>query len=210
MTVATASDRLGLIALDGMAVARTLLDRLARDPVQAAESTERDLASARQAAELLDLTAGIDEAPAAAARNQGRPKREPIDQPIAMLPVIAKLIDEQLADARELYATLSDARRKPHVLDDRTVERVQRVYDEKREFLPDYQRQLSRWQALTLSAGQRAQVDRLAGELVPLRDVIETTLELADELKRGTIDAIMRTSDLQLGVETLLGLRPRP
>jgi hypothetical protein len=36
------------------------------------------------------------------------------------------------------------------------------------------------------------------------------TLELAEELEHGTIDAIMRTSDLQLGLETLLGLRPRP
>jgi hypothetical protein len=107
---------LGLIALDGMAVARTLLDRLARDPAPPGESTERDLASARHAAELLhladELTAGIDDE-VAAAGSQGRPKQEPIDQPIAMLPVIAKLIDEQLADGRELYATLSDARSKP-------------------------------------------------------------------------------------------------
>ncbi|MGO9902882.1 MAG: hypothetical protein ACLP0J_25060 [Solirubrobacteraceae bacterium] len=44
--------------------------------------------------------------------------------------MIAKLIDEELADARELYATLSDARSKPHVLDDQTVQRVQRVYGE--------------------------------------------------------------------------------
>ena len=57
---------------------------------------------------------------------------------------------------------------------------------------------------------QRAEVGRLAGELVPLRAVIEMTLELAEELEHGTIDAIMRTSDLQLGLETLLGLRPRP
>ncbi|MGO9958778.1 MAG: hypothetical protein ACLP50_22915 [Solirubrobacteraceae bacterium] len=104
-----------------------------------------------------------------------------------MLPVIAQLIDEELADTRELYATLSDARSKPHVLDDQTVQRVQRVYGEK-------------W--------ERAEVDRVAGELVPLRAVIEMTLELADELKHGTIDAIMRTSDLQLGLETLLGLTP--
>lgn len=61
-----------------------------------------------------------------------------------------------------------------------------------------------------MSAAQRAEVDRLAGEVAPLEAVIETTLELADELGHGTIDAIMRTSDLQLGLETLLGLRPRP
>jgi hypothetical protein len=36
------------------------------------------------------------------------------------------------------------------------------------------------------------------------------TLELAAELKHGTIDAIMRTDDAQLGLEVLLGLRPLP
>jgi len=87
---------------------------------------------------------------------------------------------------------------------------VRRVYGEKREFVADYQRQLSRWQALALSAAQQREVDRLAGELVPLGAVIEMTLELGDELGHGTIDAIMRTSDLQLGLETVLGLRPRP
>ena len=213
MTAADAADLLGLIALDGMAVARTLLARLARDPGPPGENTERDLASARHAADLLDLAAEITaeiEDEAAAARTEGGAKRQPIDQPIAMLPMIAKLIDEELADARELYTTLSEARSKPHVLDDETVERVQRVYGEKLEFLPDYQRQLSRWQALALTPVQRAEVDRLARELVPLRAVIEMTLELAEELEHGTIDAIMRTSDLQLGLETLLGLRPRP
>lgn len=214
MTAAVASELLGLIALDGMAVARTALDRLARDPAPPDENTERDLANARQAADLLDLADVIaghdDDGPAAAPDDAGRNREAPIDQPIEMLPVIAELIDEELADARELYATLAEARSKPQVLDDQTVERVQRVYGEKREFMPDYQRQLARWQALALTAAQRAEVDRLTGELVPLGAVIEMTLELADELKRGTIDAIMRTPDLQLGLETLLGLRPRP
>jgi len=35
-------------------------------------------------------------------------------------------------------------------------------------------------------------------------------LELAAELKHGTIDAVTRTDDAQLGLEVLLGLRPVP
>jgi hypothetical protein len=45
MTAANASDLLGLIALDGMAVARCLLARLTRNPAPPDENTERDLAS---------------------------------------------------------------------------------------------------------------------------------------------------------------------
>jgi hypothetical protein len=213
MPAATASDLLGLIALDGMAVARTLLGRLARDPASPGERTERDLASARQTADLLDLadeiagqvTAGIGET---GGPDPGRLEQEPADQPIGMLPVLAKLIDEELAAARELYATLSEARSKPHVLDDHTVQRVQRMYGEKLEFLPDYERQLSRWRALVLIPAQQAEVDRLAGELVPLRGMIEMTLELAAELEHGTIDAIMRTTISSSGSRPCSGSDP--
>ena len=73
-----------------------------------------------------------------------------------------------------------------------------------------YERQLKRWRALSLTAGQRAEVDRLAGELGPWRAIVQMTLDLAAELKGGTIDSIMRTDDAQLGLEVLLGLRPLP
>ena len=134
----------------------------------------------------------------------------PRDQPIEMLPTIAKLIDESLAAAQEHYATLSQARAKPHVLDDSTLSRTERVFGEDLEWIEVYERQLERWEALPLTAGQRAEVQRLAGELAPWRAIVQMTLELAAELRNGTIDAIMRTDDAQLGLEVLLGLRPLP
>ena len=140
-----------------------------------------------------------------AARDQ-----EPIDQPIGMLSVIAKLIDESVTGAEEQYATLAQARAKPHVLDDATVTRVERVFREERDWIDVYKQQLARWRTLPLTAAQRAEVDRLTGELSPWRAVVEMTLELADELKAGTIDAIMRKDDAELGIEVLLGLRPLP
>jgi hypothetical protein len=84
MNAASASELLGLIALEGMAVARCLLARLTRDPAPPGENTERDLAGARHAAELRDLAAeiaaGIHDQPAAAP-NEGAREREPLDQP---------------------------------------------------------------------------------------------------------------------------------
>jgi hypothetical protein len=134
----------------------------------------------------------------------------PRDQPIAMLATIAKLIDESLAAAQEHYATLSQARAKPHVLDDATLSRSERVFAEDLEWIEVYERQLGRWQTLPLTAQQHAEVRRLAGELAPWRAIVQMTLELTAELKHGTIDAIMRTDDAQLGLEVLLGLRPLP
>ena len=140
-----------------------------------------------------------------AARDQ-----EPIDQPIGMLPVTGKLIDESVAGPQEQYATLAQARAKPPVLDDATVTRVERVFREERDWIGVYEQQLARWRTLALTAAQRAEVDRLAGELSPWRAVVEMTLQLAAELKAGTIDAIMRKDDAELGLEVLLGLRPLP
>jgi hypothetical protein len=44
-----------------------------------------------------------------------------------MLATIASLSDKGLRDAREHYATLLEARPKPHVLDDATIARTRRV-----------------------------------------------------------------------------------
>jgi hypothetical protein len=64
-----------------------------------------------------------------------------------MLGTIASLSDEGLRDAREHYATLLEARPKPHVLDDATIARLKRVNGESLEWCDVYDRQLARWRA---------------------------------------------------------------
>jgi hypothetical protein len=136
--------------------------------------------------------------------------QKPRDLPIAMLATIAKVIDDSLAGAQEHYATLSEARSKPHVLDDATIIRSHRVFSEELEWIDVYEQQLKRWRKLPLTTTQRSEIDRLAGALPGWRAVVNMTLELAAELKDGTIDAIMRKDDAELGLEVLLGLRPPP
>lgn len=48
---------------------------------------------------------------------------EPRPQPIGMLPTIARIIEDGLADTSEQYASLLKARPKPWVLDDALVNR---------------------------------------------------------------------------------------
>jgi hypothetical protein len=80
---------------------------------------------------------------------------EPSWQPISMLATIASLSDEGLRDAREHYATLLEARPKPHVLDDTTVARIKRVHGESLEWCDVYDRQLARWRCEQLTGAQR-------------------------------------------------------
>lgn len=126
-----------------------------------------------------------------------------------MLATIASLSDEGLRDAREHYATLLEARPKPHVLDDATIERTKRVNGEGLEWCDVYDRQLARWQRQRLTGARREEVTRLQGVQRELRAVLTQILELADELGRGTIERQLAKSDLELGLEFVLGSRRR-
>ena len=45
-------------------------------------------------------------------------------QPISQMPLISSMIDTSLNDTREHLDTLSEAKDRPHVLDDATIDRV--------------------------------------------------------------------------------------
>ena len=134
---------------------------------------------------------------------------EPNWQPISMLAVIAGLTDEGLRDAREQYATLLEVRPKPHVLDDATIARLQRVTAESVEWCDVYEQQLQRWRSGPLTAAQASEVDRLTEATREARTVHTQILALADELAQGTIERQLSKSDIELGLEYVLG-RHRP
>ncbi|MCA1680475.1 MAG: hypothetical protein LC777_16750, partial [Actinobacteria bacterium] len=130
---------------------------------------------------------------------------EPNWQPISMLATIARLTDEGLKDAREQYATLLRARPKPYVLDDATIARITRVNGESVDCCDVYEQQLQRWQAGRLTVAQRREVARVLDATRELRQVHTRIVELADELGRGTIERQLAKSDIELGLEYMLG-----
>jgi hypothetical protein len=121
--------------------------------------------------------------------------------------LIAYHIDGMLESANEQYETLQLARPKPYVLDDYTVGRVIEVFTAQQDDLWLFDEQLRRWAAGLagkLTPGQRAEVQRLTGQMLQLHETITAVLHLADELKEGTIEKELAKSDLELGIETLL------
>ena len=128
-------------------------------------------------------------------------------RPISDLPIVASILDSMLHDDEGQYRTLLECRPKPYVLDDQTVGRVIQVFTQQKADLPIYQQQLARWNTGDLSATQRREVERLQGCVTKLRELAESILSLAEELKQGTIESVLRKSDLELGLEFLLGKR---
>src|SRR3981189_3527087 len=56
-------------------------------------------------------------------------------QPISQMMLIASMIDTSLDDTREHRDTLAKAKARPHVLDDATIDRVERVHTEQMELV---------------------------------------------------------------------------
>jgi len=125
-------------------------------------------------------------------------------QPIEQLALIASHIDGMVESATEQYETLQLARPKPFVLDNYTVGRVIDVFTTQQGDLWLFDEQLRRWEAGNLNAGQRREVERLAGQMLQLHEVIAAILRLADELKERTIEKVLAKSDVELGIEVLL------
>jgi ribosomal protein L16 Arg81 hydroxylase len=126
-------------------------------------------------------------------------------------------VDGVLANSEEQHETFSHVRTKPHVLDDEIVNRAINLYQAQLDDLWFYEEQFARWLKEPLTAGQREEVNRLAGQLPPgaprARELSEKILALLHEIKRGTINRILEKDAPrglpELGLEFLLKNRKR-
>ena len=125
--------------------------------------------------------------------------------PITALPMIAEVIDGMLSDAETQWQNLDVARDKPYVLDDATIQRLIRCYSEQRTYMPIYKEQLARWAKLELTGGQRTKVKLSQGQINDLDGILSDILELAQELKKHTIEKVLARDDAEVALDVLLG-----
>ncbi len=137
------------------------------------------------------------------------PSDQPEWQPISRLPLIARLIDGGVEEAAAQREILIQARARPHLLDDATLDRVDAVYREEQQWLAFCEEQLRRWQQDRPSPAEEREIDRLVTEIERLKPLIAEILALSAEIRTGTIDRIMEMSDAELGLKALLGQFPR-
>ena len=114
----------------------------------------------------------------------------------------------RLATLAKHLATLTEARARPHVLDDVAIDRVEQVHTEQMEFVDIYTQQIARWRTEKPSLSQTRELDRMETQNQQLRVVTAGDLALAGELRKGTIDRVLGMSDLEPGLQALLGTRP--
>ena len=114
------------------------------------------------------------------------------------------MISTSLTETREHLGTLTKAKDRPHVLDDATIDRVEQVHTEQMEFVGIYSQQIARWRAEKLPPAQVSELDRMDTQNQQLREVTKSVLDVANELRKGTIDWVLGMSDLELGLQALL------
>ena len=125
-------------------------------------------------------------------------------QPLAMMGVIADLIDGMVNEGTTQSQLFTAALAKPHVFDDATIDRALRLYRERVHFIEIYSEQLRRWRnEHHPDAKQRREIERLESQTSRLRELNAKVLRLAAEIRKGTIDRVFEKDDLQLGVEAL-------
>ncbi len=129
-------------------------------------------------------------------------------QPIEALAMIAKHIDGMLQADQEQYETLLEAKPKPHILDNATINRVIAAFTTQRNDFGLFDEQLRRWQTGPCTDDQRREIERLVEQMRLLRENNQKVLQLCNELKQGTIENILNTDDAELGLRFLLGDLP--
>ncbi len=137
------------------------------------------------------------------------PNANPVNwQPISQMKLIASMIDDALGDTSEHLQTLTMARARPHVLDGATIDRVEQVHTEQMEFVDIYTQQIARWRMKKPSPAQTRELDRMQEQNQQLHVVTADVLALVSELRKGTIDRVLAMTDLELGLQALLGTNP--
>jgi hypothetical protein len=125
--------------------------------------------------------------------------------------MLASVVTEQLEHTLAQLALMEQARpSRPdaRILDDHTVSETLRVYGQMAADYRDlFAEQARRWAAQDLTAVERVQVAAYAELVTEQRAALADILALTREIQPHTIEKIMATSDLDLGLQVLLGSR---
>jgi hypothetical protein len=130
---------------------------------------------------------------------------EPIQHPVSKLGFFIEYTSTWLIEVREAAAHLEQARHRPYALTDDDVDRVRRVYAEQADDLTLFEDTATRWAAQTaLTAEQRTGLATLESNLAQLGQLNASVQELSRYLAERTINRVLETPDLELGLNTLL------
>jgi hypothetical protein len=126
--------------------------------------------------------------------------RKPNQLPISQLPLLATTLAGILENTEEQLQQFNEIRDKPHVLDDATVQRAQRLYRVQLQDMDLYENQADLWLAENPTASQQTMLDNMLMQIGQIRGQSQIILDLLTEIETGTIDRIMAMTDEEVGL----------
>lgn len=132
---------------------------------------------------------------------------EPTWQPLSALPMLTTHAAEGVRLAREHLDLLGEA--SPYRLDDATVAREIATWQTTRDDLDQlFTEQGRRWQQQAQGTRHEGEVEHYRALVAEERDLVEQILTLAHRLESVTIEKLLAKTDIEVGVETILGGPP--
>lgn len=126
--------------------------------------------------------------------------RKPNELPINQLPLLATTLAGILENTEEQLQQFNEIRDKPHVLDDATVQRAQRLYRVQLQDMDLYENQADIWLAENPTGSQQTMLDKMLMQIGQIRGQSQIILDLLAEIEAGTIDRIMEMTDEEIGL----------
>ncbi len=94
----------------------------------------------------------------------------------------------------------------PYRLDDATVERAKRAYDNQRGDLELFRNQADRWVREASTPTEQAALERYVAAIDELAALTDEVLGICAQLSQHTIEKLMAKSDYEVGLEALMRL----
>jgi hypothetical protein len=125
--------------------------------------------------------------------------------PLSKLSLFTTLVDGMLQDTKDMYPLFLQAKDKPWVMDDATIDRTIRLYTERLEMLPTHTEQIARWRKEHLAPQQKHELDRLEKATVETQELVQRILDMATAMQAYTIDKILAKEPGELALDVLSG-----
>lgn len=133
-----------------------------------------------------------------------RKENEAIFYSLYMLPTYLVMSQKQLLASEGQLQILEKGEQQPHLLNDALMDRAIKVHTEQNAMLWVPIEQCRKWHEQSPNQEQLVDIDQVESNFKKLIDVNEQIIALAKEIKKGTIDSIMRKSDFEIGLEFVM------
>lgn len=122
--------------------------------------------------------------------------------PIADLPLLRAGVNGMLDAGHELLALFSEAKLRPHILDDAIIERTSQVYNDQKEEIKKYWASLKLWRTEHLSLAEQKALNAFEASLKKINSMHDEILDQVEFFRPRTVVQFLSQDDVGLAIDS--------